>query len=75
MFHQHLPFVHDASIVIHEVSAEGAKLPEALIWDFFWHKHDALQTQSAHCELMNMNDTDMLPNLSNIYQALQEPPL
>lgn len=47
VFPKHLPFVHDASIVIHEVSAEGPELTEALKWDFFWHKHHALQTQSS----------------------------
>lgn len=39
----HLPFVHKVSVVIHKVPAEGAKCTKLLKWDFFWHKHSALQ--------------------------------
>ena len=38
-----LPFVHNGSIVVHKVFAEGAKWTEKLEWDFFWHEHGALQ--------------------------------
>lgn len=46
----HLPRVHNASIVIHKVSAEAAKQTKALKWDLFWRKHDALKnTDGVWC--------------------------
>lgn len=41
--YDHLPFVHNVSIVIHKVFAEAAEWTEVLKWDFFWHEHGALQ--------------------------------
>lgn len=43
VIYNHLPFVHNVSIVIHKVAAEAAKWTKVLKWDFFWHKHGALQ--------------------------------
>lgn len=40
---KHLPFVHNVSMVIHKIFAEGAKWTKVLEWDFFWCKHYALQ--------------------------------
>lgn len=39
----HLPFVHNVSVVLHKVSAEGAKCTKLPKWHFLGHKHCALQ--------------------------------
>lgn len=47
IIYKRLPFVHNVSIVIHKMSAEGAKWTQVLKWDFFWCKHDALQNSQS----------------------------